>query len=106
MAGSCYLFLEDARRAHDFLDETAAVLQDHSKSQAIVLGNLALASIRLGNLEEAATRLHDAIDVIEVSWGGGGLNIVFKVGRELRSWRTDPAVRDVHDRLLGLMTAA
>jgi hypothetical protein len=106
MAGSCYLFLDDARRAHDFLDETAAVLQDHSKSQAIVLGNLALASIRLGNLEEAATRLHDAIDVIEVSWGGGGLNIVFKAGRELRSWQTDPAVRDVHDRLLGLMTAA
>jgi hypothetical protein len=106
MAGSCYLFLEDARRAHHFLDETAVVLQDHSKSKAIVLGNLAMASIRHGNLEEAATRLHDAIDVIEVSWGGGGLNIVFEVGRELRFWRIDPAVRDVHDRLLGLMTAA
>jgi hypothetical protein len=106
MAGSCYLFLDDARRAQGFLNETADVLQDHSKSQAIVLGNLALASIRLGNLDEAARRLNDALDVIEVNWGGGGLNIAFRAGRELHPWRTVPAVRDVHDRLLGLMAAA
>src|SRR5260370_12243475 len=106
MAGSCSLFLDDARRAQGFLNETADVLQDHSKSQAIVLGNLALASIRLGNLDEAARRLNDALDVIEVHWGAGGLNIAVRAGRELHPWRTVPAVRDVHDRLLSLMAAA
>lgn len=106
MAGSCYLSLDEARRARDLLNETAAVLQDHSKPQPIVLGNLALASIRLGDLDEAASRLHAAMDVVEMNWGGGGLNIVFRAGRDLRPWRAVPAVREVHDRLLGLMAAA
>jgi len=103
MAGSCYLFLEDTRRAQGPLETTAAALSDHSKSQAIVLGNLALALIRQGNLDEAAGRLHEAIDVIELNRGGGGLNIVFTAGREMHPWRTLPAVQDVHDRLLNLM---
>ena len=104
MAGSCYLFLEDTRRAQGLLEETAASLSDHSKSQAIVLGNLALALIRQGNLDEAAGRLNEAMDVIELNWGGGGLNIIFGAGRELRPWRTVPVVQDVYDRLLTLMT--
>ena len=103
MAGSCYLFLEDTRRAQGLLEETAASLSDHSKSQAIVLGNLALALVRRGNLDEAAGRLHEAMDVIELNWGGGGLNIIFGAGRELRPWRTVPVVQDVYDRLLTLM---
>jgi transcriptional regulator with XRE-family HTH domain len=103
MAGSCYLFLEDTRRAQGLLETTAAAISDHSKSQAIVLGNLALALIRQGNLDEAAGRLHEAIDVIELNRGGGGLNIVFTAGREIRPWRTVPVVQDVHDRLLNLM---
>lgn len=103
MAGSCYLFLNDARRAHTLLQETASSLRDHSKSQAIVLGNLALAGIRLGDLDEATARLHQAIDVIEMNWGGGGLNVVFSAGRELHPWRSVPVVRDVCDRLLSLM---
>ena len=103
MAGSCYLFLEDTRRAQGLLEGTAAALSDHSKSQAIVLGNLALALIRRGELDEAAGRLHEAIDVIELNRGGGGLNIVFSAGREMRPWRTVPVVQDVYDRLLTLM---
>jgi DNA-binding XRE family transcriptional regulator len=106
LAGSCYLFLKDAKRAQPILEETARGLHDRSKSQAIVLGNLTLAAIRQGNAEEAAARLHEAIDVIELTWGGGGLNIVFGAGRELRQWRTLPIVHDVYDRLLGLMAAA
>ena len=103
MAGSCYLFLEDTSRAQVLLETTAVSLTDHSKSQAIVLGNLTLALIRQGNLDEAAGRLHQAIDVIELNWGGGGLNIIFGAGRELRPWRTVPVVQDVYDRLLTLM---
>jgi transcriptional regulator with XRE-family HTH domain len=103
MAGSCYLFLEDARRAQGLLEATATALRDHSKSQAVVLGNLTLALIRQGNLDEAAGRLHEAIDVLELNRGGGGLNIVFSAGREMRPWRTVPVVQDVHDRLLNLL---
>lgn len=103
MAGSCYLFLEDNSRAVGLLEDTAARLRDGSKSQAVVLGNLSLALLRRGDLDEAAGRLHEAMDVIERNWGGGGLNIVFGVGKELQPWRSVPVVQDVHDRLLTLM---
>jgi transcriptional regulator with XRE-family HTH domain len=106
LAGSCYLFLKDAKRAQPILEQTARSLHDRSKSQAIVLGNLTLACIRQGNLDEATARLHEAIDVIELTWSGGGLNIVFGAGRELRPWRHVPVVQDAYDRLLSLMAAA
>lgn len=106
LAGSCYLFLGDAERAHAILEDTAHELCDRSKSQAIVLGNLSLACLRQGNLDEAAGRLHEAIDVIELTRGGGGLNIVFGACRELQPWRQVAAVQDVYDRVLTLMTAA
>lgn len=106
LAGSCYLFLQDAKRAEPILDSTAQAMRDRSKSQAIVLGNLALARIRQKKLDEAAAALHSAIDVVEMTWGGGGLNIVFGAGRELRPWRQVPVVQDVYDRLLTLMAAA
>jgi transcriptional regulator with XRE-family HTH domain len=105
MAGSCYLALENATRAQRLLEATASSLRDGSKSQAIVLGNLALTLIRQGNLDEAAGRLHQAIDVIERNWGGGGLNILFEAGRELRPWRNVPVVQSVHDRMLTLMAS-
>jgi hypothetical protein len=41
----------------------------------------------------------EAIDVIELNRGMGGLNIVFSAGREMRPWRTVPVVQDVYDRL-------
>jgi hypothetical protein len=68
-----------------------------------VLGNLALTALRQGNVDEAVARLHQAIDVIEVNWGGGGLNIVFGASRELRPWREMPAAQEVQDRLWTLM---
>ncbi|GAA4061336.1 hypothetical protein [Actinomadura miaoliensis] len=42
--------------------------------------------------------------MVEQTRGGGGLNVVFKAGRELRPWRNEPLVRDVHDRMMALMT--
>jgi hypothetical protein len=47
--------------------------------------------------------LHRAIDLLEVSRGGGGLNVVSGAVRELRPWRHQPVVQDVHERLLALM---
>jgi hypothetical protein len=106
LAGSCYLFLGDARHAAPILEATVRQLQDRSKAEAIVLGNLALAYIGLSRADEAAAALHKAIDVIEVTWGGGGLNVVFTVARQLRRWQQLAAVRDVSDRLLALMAAS
>jgi hypothetical protein len=106
LAGSCYLFLGDYKRAQRILEDTASAFGAVSKNQAIVWGNLGLAHIRQREVDSAAGAVHRAIDVVETTRGGGGLNIVFDAGRELRPWRDLPVVRDVHDRLLTLMTAA
>ena len=104
MAGSCYLALSDSRRAQGLLEDTADAMNDQSKAQAVVLGNLAQALIRQRELDQAIGRLHQAMDVIQLNWGAGGLNLIFSAGRQLRPWRSEPAVQDVHDRLLTLMT--
>jgi len=105
LAGSCYLFLGQAEQAQPILEATAQELRDRSKSQAIVLGNLSLAYLRQGKLDEATAVLHQAIDVIELTWGGGGLNIVFGACRELQSWRQVATVQNVYDRVMALMAA-
>jgi hypothetical protein len=79
-------------------------LQDRHKSKAIILGNLALTHLRQRDIEQATTVLHRAIDLLEVSRGGGGLNLVSAAVRELRPWRNEQVVQDVHERLLPLMT--
>jgi len=106
LAGSCYLFLGKAERAQPILEDTAASARDRSKSRAIVLGNLALAYLRQEKLDAATSTLHQAIDLVQLNWGGGGLTVVFTAGRELRRHRQVQEVREVCDRLLGLMAAA
>ena len=106
LAGSCYLSLGDNRRAEILLTSTAEELRDRRKSRAIVLGNLTLAHIRQRQVEAAVTSLTEAITELETTRGGGGMNIVFGAARELRPWRQEPLVGEVHDRLLALMTAA
>lgn len=103
MAGSCYLFLGDAGKAADLLEQTASSLRDGSKAQAIMLGNLSLARIGQGHVDEAVAALHSALDVIEKNWSGGGMTIAFTAGRKLCHWQEAAAVRDVRDRLLALM---
>ena len=105
LAGSCYLFLRDAKGAAAILEETAQALRDHSKSQAVVLGNLALAYIRLSQFDAAVAWLNAAIDVTERHRGGGGLNIICAAGRQLRPWRGNSEVQDVYDRIMTLMAA-
>jgi transcriptional regulator with XRE-family HTH domain len=106
MAGSCYLFLGNHRRAQEVLEKTARGIRGQNKSRAIVLGNLSLAHLRQGELDAATAALHEAIDVVEETRGGGGMNIVFDAGKELRRWRAEHVVAEVYDRLLSLMTAA
>jgi transcriptional regulator with XRE-family HTH domain len=106
LAGSCFLFLGKPDKAEPILDATRQMLKDQKKSTAIVLGNLALAGIRQRHVDTAVVRLHEAIDVVEHSRGGGGLNVVFRAARELKPWGKERVVQEVNDRLLGLMTAA
>ena len=106
LAGACFLFLGKPDKAEPILEATSHILTERKKSGAIVLGNLALASIRQRQVDDAVVRLHEAIDFVEQTRGGGGLNVVFTAARELRPWRNERSVQDVNDRLLGLMTAA
>lgn len=106
LAGSCYLALGQERRAQRILEDTARGFDHPSKNQAIVWGNLGLAHLRQNEVEEATAALHRAIDVIETTRGGGGLNIVFDAARELHPWRQLTVVTELQDRLLTLMTAA
>jgi tetratricopeptide (TPR) repeat protein len=70
LAGSCYLFLHDAKTAVAILEHAARELQDQSKAQAVVLGNLAIAHIREDSRDAAVAMLHQAIDVTERNRGG------------------------------------
>ncbi|MEV4033694.1 transcriptional regulator [Streptomyces umbrinus] len=103
LAGSCYLSLGQFRRSQHLLQTTAVELHDRRKSRAIVLGNLTLAYIRQREVDAAVSTLIDAIAELEQTRGGGGLNVVFSAARELRPWRQEPIVADVHDRLFALM---
>jgi tetratricopeptide (TPR) repeat protein len=106
LKGSCYLFLGDPSRAQPILESTARGLHDKKKSRAIVLGNLALAYIRQHDLDAAVTILHQAFDVVELTRGGGALNVLFTAGHELRPCRHEPIVRAVYDRLFALVASA
>ncbi|WP_408055952.1 helix-turn-helix transcriptional regulator [Streptomyces blattellae] len=105
LAGSCYLSLGDYRKAEQLLAQTAAELHDRRKSRAIVLGNLTLARLRGGNLDGALVAFNDAVSELHGTRGGGGMNIVFRAAREMRPWRSEPAVQDAQDRLMALMEA-
>ena len=75
------------------------MLAGKKKSQAIALGNL----IRQRKLDEAAASMHRTIDAVELTRGGGGFNVVFAAGRELREWQDETWVQDINDRLLALL---
>jgi transcriptional regulator with XRE-family HTH domain len=105
LAGSCQLRLGRPDKAGAILNDTRPYLLAGRKASAIVLGNLALASIRQRQIDAGVVHIHEAIDVIEQTRSGGGLNVVFAAARELRPWWNEPAVQEVNDRLLTLMTA-
>ena len=105
LAGSCYLSLGRHDEAEQVLAATARQIRPTSKSRAIVLGNLALARLQQHDLDGAVAAAHEAIDVLELTWGGGGLSIVFSAARQMKPWAHTPAVSDVRERLLSLIAA-
>jgi transcriptional regulator with XRE-family HTH domain len=104
LAGSCYLFLGQQRRAQEILEEVSGMVGKKPKTDAIVMGNLSLTQIRQHKFEEGAYILNKAIDCVEKARGGAGLNIVFNACRELKPYRNSAVLRDVYDRVLELMT--
>lgn len=103
LAGSCYLALDLPERAEPILRMTSRALAAKKKSQAIALGNLTLAFIRQGKLDEAAATMHRTLDAVELTRGGGGLHLAFSAGRELRQWRSEAWALEINDRLIALM---
>lgn len=104
LAGSCYLFLGKPEAAQPILERATKSLAG-KKSHAIALGNLTIAHIRQSKLDEARETMHRTIDAVELTRGGGGLNLAFAAGRELRPWRDEAWAQDINDRLLALMAA-
>lgn len=106
LAGSCWLSLGRPDKAEHVLEQTRSLCPDQNKATAILLGNLAMASIRRGDIDAGASRLHETITILEPTRGAGGLNIVCAAARELRPWRNQQVVQDLTDRIFTLMTAA
>lgn len=105
LSGSCYLSLNLPQRAEPILRTSTMALAGKKKSQAIALGNLTLALLRQHKLDEAAATMHRTIDAVELTRGGGGLNLAFTAGCELRQWRQESWAQEINDRLLALMAA-
>lgn len=105
LEGSCWLFLNRPDKALAALQTARKFSQSQRKSTAVILGNLVLASILRRDVEAATSYLHQTINVIELNRSGGGLKLAFTAAQALRPWRAKPAVQDVKDRLLTLMTS-
>ncbi len=99
MAGSIYLALDRPDRAQALLEQAVPLLDGRVKSQAIVVANLALAHIRQRRPDHAVQSLQQALGMVETTRAGGALPLVATASRELRPWRREPWVADVHDRL-------
>jgi transcriptional regulator with XRE-family HTH domain len=103
LIGSSLIRLHDYTAALRTLEEAAATATPGSKTLAIVLANIALALAKAGQGDGAATRLADAIDLIETTQGAGALNVAFQAGRELNRLDRSPTTADVVDRLMALV---
>jgi transcriptional regulator with XRE-family HTH domain len=102
MTGSCLIRLGDYDAALSALTQ-AELESPPAKTLAMVVGNSALALALSGEVDGAAERLSEVIDLIEMTRGGGALNIAFQVGRAIHRQGRAAAASDVIDRLLSLM---
>ncbi|WP_019608880.1 helix-turn-helix transcriptional regulator [Nocardiopsis sp. CNS-639] len=105
MAGSIYLALNCPDRAQALLEQAVPLLHGRVKSQAIVVANLALAHIRQRRPDHAVQSLQQALGMVESTRAGGALPLVATASRELRPWRREPWVADVHDRLFTFLAS-
>ncbi|MFE0265766.1 helix-turn-helix domain-containing protein [Nocardiopsis alba] len=104
IAGSVHLELERPGRAQHLLEQAVHVLADRPKTRGIALANLAMAHVRQQEVEGATLILHHAMDIAHTTHAGGATSLIANVVRELSSWRTLPAVIDIQDRFVDLIT--
>ncbi|MCK9872402.1 hypothetical protein [Nocardiopsis dassonvillei] len=104
IAGSVYLELDQPSRAQSILEQAVHVLSDRPKTRGIALANLSLAHVRQQEIEGATSVLHHAMDLSRTTHAGGATPLIASVVRELAPWRTVPAVVDVQDRFIDLLT--
>jgi hypothetical protein len=101
--GTCHLRLGDPSGGQVALQESAQCLgAGKEKHKSVILGDISTALVLQGDLEQASTVLHQAIDLVELTGSAAGKRRVFTAGRQLGPWRTEPFVQAVQDRLLAL----
>ncbi|MBE2997199.1 helix-turn-helix domain-containing protein [Nocardiopsis sp. HNM0947] len=104
IAGSAHLALGRYQRAQHLLEEAVPLLADRPKSQGLVCANLALTHARQRELDGAVNALHQAMDTVRATRAGGATTLIAAAMRELRPYRCEPAVDDLQDRVIDLLT--
>ena len=101
--GACHLHLRDPKGAQLALQQSAQRLgMGKEKHKSVILGDISTAFVLQGEPEKASAVLHQAIDLVELTGSAAGKRRVFAAGRQLGSWRNEPFVQEVQDRLLAL----
>lgn len=104
--GLCALHLGDAQRAHDRLVHSLAALKKpHDAVQrGIVITDLALAHLRLGDPAACASLLHEAVDITSNTGGRVSAQRIRQARHVLRPWRSENFIAKlddhIHDKLI------
>ena len=104
IAGSAHLALGRYQRAQELLEQAVPLLTERPKSQGLVCANLALSHARQRELDGAVGALHQAMDTVRATRAGGASTLIATAMRELRAFRTEPAVDELQDRVIDLLT--
>lgn len=105
--GLCALHAGDADQAHGSLERSLASLQASRDAvqRGIVISDLALARLKLGDPRACVADLHDAVDLASATGGRVATQRVRLVRQALRPWRTEDFVAELddhlHDALIG-----
>jgi hypothetical protein len=103
--GACHLRLNEPSGAAWALQDSALRLgAGKEKHKSVILADLSTAFVLQGDPEHASAVLHQAIDLVELTGSAAGKRRAFAAVRQLtrKSWRNEPFVQDVQDRLLAL----
>ncbi|WP_310726910.1 hypothetical protein [Streptomyces sp. N2A] len=105
--GVTSLYVGDAAAAHDeFARSAAALIQPREQVQrAIVMSDQALARLRLGDPQSAASLLHECVDAASATGGRVATIRLQRARRELRPWRREDWVADLDDHMIDSLGA-
>lgn len=103
--GVCQLWVGDPGRAHDQFSHSAEALSGRREQvqRAIVRTDQALARIRMGEPQDAATLLHECVTAASATGGRVPAIRLRRARRELRPWRGEDWVQDLDDHLMDVL---